>query len=368
MSIDNTPPPPWRRRRWLQATLALAGTPVLAQQPAATQHTMPVADLHSHFGMFTRQLGSSGLAEQLRAQRVALLAWAGVPDSRWLRTTATGIEQAGEPQPGQLAARCAALLQSMREYLAAHGLKPVLGPADVDAALAGPEPGVVLASEGADFLEGRIEGLDTAFALGLRHLQLVHYIRNPVGDFQTAAPSHEGLSEFGRQIVSACNHKGVLVDLAHSTGASIDQALAMSQAPMVWSHGWVGFWNGDWRAAYGFQRRRLSTAYARKIAERGGVVGLWALGLNNPADGWSVARGDKLAYARELVALVDKIGADHVALGTDIEGLGPGWAVNDYGHVREVIDHLQALNVPASVIERVAYRNHARVLKAALKG
>jgi membrane dipeptidase len=365
MSIDTVRP--WRRRRWLQATLALATAPVVAPV-VAQQPTIPIADLHSHFGMFSRQLGSSGLAEQLRAHRVALLAWTGVPDSRWLRSSGSGIEQASEPQPGQLAARYAALLKSMRDYLAAHGLKPVLTPADVDAALGGPEPGVVLASEGADFLEGRIEGLDSAYAQGLRHLQLVHYIRNPVGDFQTAAPTHEGLSEFGRQIVQACNDKGVLIDLAHSTGASIDQALAISKVPMVWSHGWVGFWNGDWRAAYGFQRRRLSTAYARKIAERGGVVGVWALGLSSPADGWSVTRGDKLAYARELAELVDKIGAEHVALGTDIEGLGAGWAVNDYGHVREVIDHLQALKLPASVIERVAYRNHARVLKAALKG
>ena len=67
-----------------------------------------------------------------------------------------------------------------------------------------------------------------------------------------------------------------------------------------------------------------------------------------------------------MAALVDQLGADHVGLGTDIEGLGPGWAVDDYSGLRDVVDHLQALKLPASTIERVAFGNYARVLKAVL--
>jgi len=58
-----------------------------------------------------------------------------------------------------------------------------------------------------------------------------------VGDFQTEAPTHGGLSDFGRSLMAACNAKGVLVDLAHCTRAGITQALAVAKVPVVFSHG-----------------------------------------------------------------------------------------------------------------------------------
>lgn len=348
--------------------LLLAGASLLAAGPAAlrAQQQVPIADMHSHYGLIARKIADSGLAEEMRAQRVALVAWKLVADGRWIRATRTGIEQRSEPRPGELARYFDEVLRSMRSYVAEQKLRLVLSAADVDACVAG-EPGIVLASEGADFLEGRLEGLDAAHEKGLRHLQLVHYIRTPVGDFQTVAPTHGGLSEMGRKLVEACNAKGILVDLAHSTMPSVDQALEIARAPLVWSHGWVDGDGGDWRDPYGFLKRRLSLAHARKIAARGGVIGLWALGLSRPGAGWSVGARDTRAYAKELAGLVDKLGADHVALGTDIEGVGPNWAVNSYTHAREVLDHLRDLKLGASVIERVAYGNYARVLKAAMK-
>lgn len=350
------------RRRLLQMTAGLLASGPLA---ALAQQRVPIADMHSHYGMITRRMADSGLAEDLRGQGVALVAWKLISDARWIRATSTGIEQVREPAPGELAAHFNSTLARMKAYLAAQKLRTVLTRADVDASVAG-DPGVVLAAEGADFLEGRTGDLDAAYDQGLRHLQLVHYIRTPVGDFQTVAPVHDGLSDMGKRLVEACNAKGVLVDLAHSTGPALDQALAIAKKPFVWSHGWVDAEGGRWQDPYGYLKRRLSLAHAKKIAAHGGVVGLWGLGLSRPGQGWSVGLGDTRAYARELASLVDRIGADHVALGTDIEGVGRFWSVNDYGHVRGVIDALQDLKLGASVVERVAYANYARVLKSAL--
>jgi len=357
--------PSMNRRRVLRAAIALAASVPYAVR--AQQRRVPIADMHSHYGMITRKAGESGLAEDMRSKRVALVAWKLVADGRWIRSTSTGIEQASVPAPGDLASFFNASLQRMKSYVAQHKLKTVLTPADVDACIAG-ESGIVLASEGADFLEGRVENLDAAYAMGLRHLQLVHYIRTPVGDFQTTVPVHNGLSEMGKRLVEACNAKGVLVDLAHSTAPAVDQALEIAKAPLVWSHGWVDGDGGNWQDQYGYLKRRLSLAHAKKIAARGGVVGLWGLGLSRPgASAWSVTARDTRAYAKELASLADRIGADHVGLGTDIEGVGPNWAVNDYGHVRSVVDHLEEMKLEASVIERVAYGNYARVLKSVLK-
>ena len=346
----------------LQMTAALLACGSCA---ALAQQRIPIADMHSHYGMVTRKIAGSGLAEDMRSQGVALIAWKLIADMRWIRVGSTGIEQAREPAPGDLARFFNEALEHMRAYIAAQKLRTVLARADVDACVAG-EAGVVLASEGADFLEGRVESLDSAYEKGLRHLQLVHYIRTPVGDFQTVAPVHNGLSAMGKQLVEACNAKGVLVDVAHSTGAALDQALEIAKAPVVWSHGWVDAQQGHWQDRSGYLKRRLSVAQAKKIAARGGVMGLWAFGLSRADRRWPVGPGDRQAYARELAKLIDRIGADHVAFGTDIEGVGPNWTLNDYGHVRSVVDSLQDMKLPASVIERVAYANYARVLKAAL--
>jgi membrane dipeptidase len=297
---------------------------------------------------------------------VVLVAWKLVSDGPWLRSTSTGIEQASEPRPGALAEYFNRSLARMEAYVREHRLKMVLTRADVDACIAG-EPGIVFASEGADFLEGKLDGLAAAYERGLRHLQLVHYIRTPVGDRQTSAPNHNGLSDFGRRILQQCNARGILADLAHCSGAAVDQALELSSAPMVWSHSWVEGGGGKWDDRNGFLQRRLSLTHARKIAARGGVVGLWGFGLSRPDRLWAVRQNDQFGYAAELARLVELIGADHVAMGTDIEGVGSNWSVNTYAHVRAVVDALQAAKLPAATVQKVAFANYARVLRSALK-
>ena len=352
------------RRRLLQAAAAIvAAGPWLARG----QQRVPIADMHSHYGMVTRrQLAESGFAEDMRGSGVVLVAWKLVSDGPWLRSTSNGIEQASEPRPGALAEFFERSLIRMDAYVRAHKLKKVLTRSDVDECLNG-ATGIVFAAEGADFLEGKLDGLAPAYERGLRHLQLVHYIRTPVGDRQTSAPSHDGLSDLGKRILQACNERGILVDLAHSTGTAVDQALELSTAPMVWSHSWVEGEGGKWNDRNGFLQRRLSLAHARKIAAKGGVVGLWGFGLSRPDALWQVRQNDQFGYARELAKLVELIGADHVAIGTDIEGVGGNWSVNTYGHVRGVVEALQAAKLAAATVEKVAFANYARVLKAALK-
>jgi membrane dipeptidase len=351
------------RRRFLKAAACLLAGHAL---PAFAQKQVRIADMHSHYGMVTRRGGEPGFADDMRASGVALVAWKHIADGRWIRAGSAGIEQSAEPAAGALAQYFNDSFDRMKGYIARHKLRTVLAPADVDACVAG-DAGIVLASEGADFLEGRLEPLGAAYDKGLRHLQFVHYIRTPVGDFQTSRPTHDGMSAFGKQLVEACNSRGILVDLAHSSGEALDQVLDIAKAPIVWSHGWVDSRPGSWRDATGFMARRLSIDQAKKIAAKGGVVGLWALGVNRAVPGWTVAPGNPPSYARALADLVDRLGADHVALGTDIEGVGPNWAVNSYAHARAVIDALEQAKLSPSVIERVACGNYARVLKETLK-
>ena len=321
--------------------------------------------MHSHVGI----LSQASLADEMRANGVALVAWALPADMPWIQPVATGIAQKSEPAPGEPAAFFARRIDGENATIARNGLKRVLTRADVDDCAVGGEHGVVLAAEGADFLEGRLDGLAAAVAKGLRHVQLVHYMRSFVGDRQTSEPQWGGgLSDFGQQLVEACNEHGVLIDLAHCAEPAVEQALRISKRPMVWSHSWVGSTGGRWQDSYGFEQRRLSLARARAIADRGGVVGVWSFGLERPnyrSDGWPVGRDDPKGYAKAIAALVEQIGADHVGFGTDLAGVGKSTSIDDYAGVRRVVEHLQDMKLPASTIERVACGNYARVLKDA---
>jgi membrane dipeptidase len=351
------------RRRLLQAAIAgIAGGPLFA----FGQPRVPIADMHSHYGMITKKGIEAGFGDDLRKSGVALVAWKLIADLGFTRSTSSGIEQKSSPEAGDLARNFERRFAAMKSYLAQQNLKTALTRADVEAA-GGGEPRVVLAAEGADFLEGKLDGLDGAYAEGLRHLQLVHYIRTPVGDRQTDKPTHDGLSDMGKKLVEACNARGILVDLAHAAPAALDQALEIATAPLIWSHGWVAGEDGRWQDSNGFLQRRLSLAHAKKIADRGGVVGLWALGVNRASAGWNASPGNPVSYARELKSLVDKLGADHVAIGTDIEGVGNNAAIDTYSQLRTAVDALSGLGLDSAAVEKVAYANYARVLKAALK-
>ena len=73
------------------------------------------------------------------------------------------------------------------------------------------------------------------------------------------------------------------------------------------------------------------------------------------------------AYADRMIELAEWLGEDHVAFGTDINGLGPFSVLSGYGHLRRIVDHWQRLGVDERRIRKLAIGNYARVLKVALQ-
>jgi microsomal dipeptidase-like Zn-dependent dipeptidase len=63
---------------------------------------------------------------------------------------------------------------------------------------------------------------------------------------------------------------------------------------------------------------------------------------------------------------VQQLGVDNVAIGTDMEGVGPDSSVSTYGDVRSVIENLQEFKLSPEDIEKVAFANYARVLRSVL--
>lgn len=346
-----------RRRSFTLAGLGalLPLAPLLAQEKRQL-----LGDMHSHATMFQRTVGLH-LKREMEETGTTLIGWALVDDTPFTRVTPQGITQVRQPEPGQLWNFFQERVVRYDNELRNWNLPKALTPADVDAAVQG-APHVVMACESANFLEGQPERVAQAHAMGLRHLQLVHFIRSPLGDLQTEAPQHEGLPAAALKVIQECKRLGVLVDLAHSAPSFFDAALAASDATMIWSHSWISRNGGTWRDWQNVARS-LSPAQARRIAAHGGVVGLWSVRVRSDR---SYPVRDPQTYADEIMRMVDLLGPQAVGFGTDLEGAGSDPTLTRYADLRTVADTLVRRGMPAGVLHDVCIGNYARVLKKAM--
>jgi membrane dipeptidase len=339
------------RREFLAGALA---SPVVFGGRASAQPPVFTGDMHFHSFFANSRYHSRPLAQSLAGGNTTLATWSLVGDILWFDVKT--YKQKSVPKPGEALDWFQRELGRIKGHVAQQKLKILRTPADVDLALRG-QAHIVLAVEGANFIETDVRRIKTAYDAGLRSIQLVHYTRNPIGDIQTEPSELRGLTPLGKQVVAECNRLGILVDLAHSTEAVVADVLSISQAPIIWSHGSVA----PRASTFGpvWRRRQLSLETAKEIARKGGVVGLWGL---VPDVGRTIE-----AYADRMIQLAEWLGDDHVAFGTDINGLGPFGLMSGHGDLLRVVEHWQRKGVGTTRIQKLAIGNYARVLKAALQ-
>ncbi|WP_149537772.1 dipeptidase [Siccirubricoccus phaeus] len=358
-------PGPWlRRRSLLGAALPLACVAALpgCAAPAAAPPGPAVeallaraapADLHSHAGRVilgrARPQPVEPLAAPMREGRMRLVALAMVADTPVTRLTPDNrIAAFRPPAPGELAAHAEAAFARLHGLVAAQGLAVVKDRPGLAAALSpGAGPAVVVAAEGADFLEGRLAGLERAFAThGLRHLQLLHYRVNELGDIQTEPPEHDGLTEFGAAVVRECNRLGVVVDVAHASFLAAKRAVEVAARPVVLSH-------TSLTSRPGPRSRQITRDHARLVSGTGGVIGIWP-----PSPIFPTLR----AYAEGMARTADVVGAAHVGIGTDMLGLLSPPCFGDYRETPTLAAALLEVGFSAEEAAGVLGGNYARVL------
>jgi microsomal dipeptidase-like Zn-dependent dipeptidase len=208
--------------------------------------------------------------------------------------------------------------------------------------------GGLLDIEGAHALGDGLAALDRVEAAGVRMIGLAHFYDNAFAG-SAHGVAKKGLTDLGRTLVREMERRGIVVDLAHSSPATIADVLAMATRPLVASHTGV---RGTCDNA-----RNLSDEQLRGVARLGGVVGIgfWetaACGLA-PAD---VARAVKYA--------VDLIGDDHVGLGSDFDGaVTTGFdAAGLPGLTQALVD----AGIPEASLPKILGGNAIRVLRAVL--
>jgi microsomal dipeptidase-like Zn-dependent dipeptidase len=205
----------------------------------------------------------------------------------------------------------------------------------------------ILATEGAHPLEGGIGNLERLWDSGYRVLGLHHFFDNRLGG-SLHGESREGLSEFGVQVVRAAVAKGFIIDVAHSSPASVDDVLAINPDPVIVSHTGV---KGTCDSP-----RNLDDQQMQRIAAAGGLIGIgyWD----------AVCDITPAGVAKSIAYAVDLVGVDHVALGSDYDG---GTTVTfDTSELARLTQALLDAGLSEAAIRQVMGENQLRFFSAQL--
>lgn len=205
-----------------------------------------------------------------------------------------------------------------------------------------------LGIEGAQVLEGQLENVERLFAAGFRMMSPSHFFDTDVGG-SAHGERKTGLTAFGRQVIAEMERLGMLVDLAHASRETIDDVLDVATKPVVFSHtGVSGTCNSP---------RNIPDPVLRRTAAAGGLVGIGFF------EGATCGR-DLAAVVRAIRYAVDRVGAEHVALGSDFDGFVR--TPIDASGLPALTDALLQAGFRDDQIRAIMGRNVARVLSETL--
>ena len=162
----------------------------------------------------------------------------------------------------------------------------------------------MLGIEGAHCLNDDISDLQQFYDAGVRYIGITHFFDNAWGG-SAHGINKGGLTVKGKLLILKMDSLHMIIDLAHASPKTIDDIFLLTQSPVIISHtGVKGVCDNT---------RNLSDAHLLEIGRRNGLVGI---GLWETA----VCGTDAAATAKSIKYVVDKIGVDKVALGSDFDG------------------------------------------------
>jgi membrane dipeptidase len=271
---------------------------------------------------------------------MAAVSFATVADLRVLRLVESRFAAAREFAPGEAHADHRRQLDAVADIARKLDATIVSGADDVERLHRAGRTGLLIT--GAD----AFERVHEAHARGVRSITIVHYRQNRYGDLQTEPPLHHGLSTAGRELVAVMNDLGMIVDLAHASFDTTVDAVAVSRHPVMISHSHL-------IGPQGNHARLLTDEHARVVSDAGGLIGAWPSGVV------SQTLDD---FIDEVVRLVDLVGVEHVAIGTDLDAnFRP--VLTDYRQFDDLEAGLAASGLGADEIDRVLGGNAVELIR-----
>src|SRR5262249_49732557 len=208
--------------------------------------------------------------------------------------------------------------------------------------------GGFLGIEGAHALSGEVSNLDRLYDPGFRRIGLARFFDNDMAGSAHGVEKY-GLTDKGRELVKRMEEKKVFVDLAHASPKTIDDVLRMATRPVIVSHtGVKGTCNNT---------RNLSDEELKAISVNGGIVGI---GYWDTA----VCGRDATAIAKAIRYGAKFLGVDHVALGSDFDGVVE--EPFDATGVVQITDALLKEGFKEDEIRKIMGENAVRLLQSYL--
>jgi membrane dipeptidase len=206
----------------------------------------------------------------------------------------------------------------------------------------------LIGMEGGHSIDNSLANLRMFQRLGARYMTLTHTSNTPWADSATDAPKFNGLSPFGEEVVKEMNWLGMLVDLSHVSPDTMDDAIRVSQAPVIFSHSVARALNDH--------PRNVPDNILQQLPKNGGVimvtfvpgfvnakVNAWnklqtaeqdrlkaqfpadAAAVKAGVDTWTAANPAPPATIADVADHVDHIrkiaGIDHIGVGGDFDGI-----------------------------------------------
>ena len=223
------------------------------------------------------------------------------------------------------------------------------------------EIAAIVHMEGAEAIAEDLSNLQDWYDRGLRSIGIVWSRPNTFAEgvpfeFPASPDTGPGLTDAGRSLVRACNELGILVDVSHLNERGFWDVVETSERPIVATHS-----NAHALCA---STRNLTDAQLDAVGESGGVVGVNFAVTFLREDGVNDAEGTGLdEIVRHVDYLVERMGVEHVAFGSDLDGAVVPAALGGVDGLPRLVDALRE-QYDASEVDQITHGNWLRVLDA----
>lgn len=251
----------------------------------------------------------------------------------------------------------------------------------------------LIGMEGGHSINNSLATLREMYRSGARYMTLTHWNNNRWADAATAAPEHDGLTKFGVMVVQEMNRLGMLVDLSHVSEQTMNDALDVTNAPVIFSHSSA--------RAVNSHPRNVPDGVLKRLPSNGGVVmvnfaasfvseAVWqhdaaieaeaarlrelmpgdTAGQDKAMKAWKASHPAPRATLAQVADHIDHIrrvaGIDHVGLGSDFDGItGVPAGLDDVSRYPDLLEELARRGYSDDDLKKVAGLNVLRALRGA---
>ena len=335
----------------------------------------PVIDGHNDYPWEVRQKAGLDLAKlDLRQPQPAIMT-----DFARLKAGGVGAQfwSVYVPSPPKGADPAAAVTQTLEQIDIVHRmvarypdrLALALTADDIERSRKQGRIASLIGMEGGHSINSSLATLRMMHRLGARYMTLTHSLNTPWADSATDTPASDGLSPFGEEVLREMNRLGMLVDLSHTSPATMADALRVVTAPVIFSH-------SSARALTDVPRN-VPDDILRQLPKNGGLVMVTfvpqfvsgevaAWNARPEAERTGAAPRATLAQVADHIEHIRKTaGIDHVGLGGDFDGITTVVrGLEDVSTYPQLIAELLRRGWTDGDIGKLTWHNLLRVMRA----